>query len=42
MIEFLDQTDKEVNAYVDQTRPILALDISGTKAGFPSYKKERC
>ena len=39
MVEFLDQTDKEVNACVDQTRPILALDISVLKQAFLRTKK---
>jgi two-component system, OmpR family, sensor histidine kinase VicK len=39
IIEFLDQTDKEVNACVDQTRPILTLDISVLKQAFLRTKK---
>ena len=39
IIEFLDQTDKEVNACVDQTRPILTLDTSVLKQAFLRTKK---
>jgi signal transduction histidine kinase len=39
IIEFLNQTNNEVYACVDQTRPILALDISVLKQAFLRTKK---
>jgi two-component system sensor histidine kinase VicK len=39
IIEFLDQTNNVVYACVDQTRPILALDISVLKQAFLRTKK---
>jgi two-component system, OmpR family, sensor histidine kinase VicK len=39
IIEFLNQTNNEVYAWVDQTRPILALDISVLKRAFLRTKK---
>lgn len=39
IVEFLDQTDKEANVCVDQTRPFLVLDISVLKQAFLRTKK---
>jgi len=39
IIEFLNQSNNEVYACVDQTRPILALDISVLKQAFLRTKK---
>jgi two-component system sensor histidine kinase VicK len=39
IVEFLDQTDKVVNVCVDQTRPILLLDISRLKQAFLRAKR---
>jgi len=39
VIQFLNQTSKIVYACVDQTRPILALDISVLKKAFEDAKK---
>jgi hypothetical protein len=39
VIQFLNQTNKIVYACVDQTRPILALDISLLKKAFEDAKR---
>jgi two-component system, OmpR family, sensor histidine kinase VicK len=39
VIQFLNQTNKTVYACVDQTRPILALDISVLKKAFEDAKR---
>ena len=39
VIQFLNQTSKAIYACVDQTRPILALDISVLKKAFEDAKR---